>query len=267
MKVISVTPAGRSNYINILARYLLRHRKSILEHHFWVNTDSPHDIQTIQSWCDTYPTFFRTVEPSFPPPRTVRTIHHFYRDYTDPETIYLRFDDDICWIAEDCIDKMIAFRLAHPEFFLVYANTVNHTTCNRIHQRQGVGPANIDGYFSGRDGALVHKSFLMSLLKGEIDKYKFDHYVATDYERVSTNCISWFGSELAKINGKVVGNEEQFLAVNYPLGNGLFNCICGEAMTCHFAYGPQRHFLETETNYLQLYDLLSKGHRLPKLYL
>ena len=95
-------------------------------------------------------------------------------------------------------------------------------------------PEGIDGYFSGENAAVIHRVFLEHLSGNSLEVYHFGPYVAEDYERVSVNCISWFGRDLAKINGNVVGNEEQFLAVDHPRQHGLLNCICGTAMACHF---------------------------------
>ena len=44
MKVISVTPAGRKIYLEILVPYLLKNRAYIAEHHFWLNTENREDI-------------------------------------------------------------------------------------------------------------------------------------------------------------------------------------------------------------------------------
>lgn len=257
MKVISVTPAGRAKYIDVLAKYLYRNRDLIDEHHFWMNTDNEEDLKAITKWCDSKPEFFRTVWPCFPPPRTVKTIHHFYRDYCDPEAIYIRFDDDVCWMAEDCVFNLLKHRIDNPNFFLVYANTINHTTCDRFHQKNGCCPLDIDFYFSGEDAEKIHISFLDKIKNNSLDSYKFEDYEIKDKERVSTNAISWFGRDLLPIKGNVVGNEEQFLAVDYPASLGKTNLICGSAVCLHFAYAPQRTYLE-DKQFLSHYEKISQ---------
>lgn len=258
MKVISVTPAGRSKYINIVARYLLKTRELVDEHHFWINTDNKEDMCTIEKWCNAYPEFFKAVYPDFPPPRTPKTIHHFYKNYCNPETIYLRFDDDMCWIADDCVSKLLKYRMNNKEFFLVYANIINHTTCNRMHQRNGCSPMGTDFYFSGEYAEKIHESFIQNIAKGKTNAYAFEDYEVKDYERVSVNAISWFGKDLYPIKGNVVGNEEHFLAVEYPMSLGKTNSICGSALCCHFAYAPQRPYLEGKGNLLREYEKISQ---------
>ena len=256
MKVISVTPAGRAKYINILARYLLKNREYIDEHHFWINTDNKEDIDAIKKWCSTRPDFFKAIHPDFPPPRTPKTIHHFFKNYCDLETIYLRFDDDICWMGGDCVSRLLRYRMENKDFFLVYANTVNHTTCNRMHQINGCCPLGLDFYFSGEDAERIHESFLQNITRGETHLYAFENYEIKDRERVSVNAISWFGKDLYPIKGNVIGNEEHFLAVDYPALLGKTNSICGSALCCHFAYAPQRPYLEL-TKVLSKYEKLS----------
>jgi hypothetical protein len=258
MKVVSVTPAGRAKYIDILARYLVRNKNEISEHHFWMNTDNEDDLRTISKWCESRPEFFKAIWPDFPPPRTAKTIHHFYKNYCDPETIYLRFDDDICWVSDDCVSELLRYRVKNPKFFLVYANTINHTTCNRFHQKNGCCPLGIDFYFSGEDAEKIHDLFLTSVIQDRLTSYRFKDYEVKDQERVSTNVISWFGRDLNPIKGNVIGNEEQFLAVDYPISLGKTNSICGSAMCCHFAYAPQRSHLEAKSDLLSEYEKISQ---------
>lgn len=259
MKIISVTPAGRSPYINILANYLLRQKDIISEHHFWVNTDIENDIQTIKKWCDRYPKFFKFVEAKFAPPRIPQKINFFYSDYHDKNVIYLRFDDDICWIEKNCVKEIINFRINNPDFFLIYANTINHTTCNRFHQKNNCCPEEITNYFSGEDAAKIHEIFLKKLYSKKIYEYFHDDYIVKDYERVSVNLICWYGKDLNSIDSAFQENEEQYLSVEFPKKNRKYNCICGKALACHFAYGPQRNYLETKTKYLEHYCKISKN--------
>jgi len=59
MKVITVTPAGRKHYLEILAEYLLNNRRYISEHHFWLNTSVKDDIAYIEMLAAKHPDFFK----------------------------------------------------------------------------------------------------------------------------------------------------------------------------------------------------------------
>ena len=105
-KVISVTPAGRKQYLEILVPYLLRNREHIAEHHFWLNTNNRRDIQYITILARKHPEFFkikhREVFKSY-----TESIWQYFQDYGDEDTIYVRLDDDICFIAPDAVPNLI----------------------------------------------------------------------------------------------------------------------------------------------------------------
>ena len=65
MRVVSVTPAGRRRYIEILVPHLLRQRHVIQEHHWWLNTNVAEDIAYIHQLCADHPDFFRVCVKSF----------------------------------------------------------------------------------------------------------------------------------------------------------------------------------------------------------
>ena len=59
MEFVTVTPAGRRRYLEILATHLLRNRDVIDELHWWLNTRDPHDVACIHRLADRYPNFSR----------------------------------------------------------------------------------------------------------------------------------------------------------------------------------------------------------------
>jgi hypothetical protein len=139
-KIISVTPAGRKYCLEILTNHLLSLRGTIDEHHFWVNTKSNSDIEYMQTLHATYPNFFKLIyhEKDDTEVYTNLDIHKFFKNYTDKNTVYIRFDDDIIWIDnEEKLQDFIQFRIDNPKYFLIFANTINNGICNYIHQRTG----------------------------------------------------------------------------------------------------------------------------------
>jgi len=92
--------------------------------------------------CGAYPNYFRPVDIPFGIPDGPSTIHTWYtlKDCCDPDTVFVRVDDDICWMAEDCLYNLVRFRVDNPEHFLVYTNTINNAVCAFLHQRAGVLP-------------------------------------------------------------------------------------------------------------------------------
>lgn len=268
MKVISVTPAGRRKYLEILVPYLLKERDKIQEHHFWINTIKEDDIRYMEGLCKQY-SFFKMIHPKIPVNGN-RSIYHFYKDYVDEDTIYIRLDDDICWLREDAINNLIKARISNPDPFLVFANIINNGVCNHLHQRFGIIPMKTGALTYNAVCPLswgcplvaekVHKVFLSNNAAKDTDKYLFDKWVLWDYNRFSVNCFSWFGKKFKEFSGEVGIDEELFLSRDIPQSERKPNIICGKALMSHFAYYPQRDHLET-TTLLDQYRKLSEGEQ------
>jgi hypothetical protein len=67
MRLVTVTPAGRRPYLEILANYLLRRHDLIAEHQWWLNTRVPEDVAYIYRLADRYPSFFRVIAKTVGP--------------------------------------------------------------------------------------------------------------------------------------------------------------------------------------------------------
>jgi len=251
-RVISTTPAGRVSNLQLLNRHLINFSNLIDEHHFWINTTCPEDIEYIYNTCKNN-SFFKFVEPKIPID-WIYSIYHFFKEYTDPNTIYLRFDDDICYIAPDAINNLLDFRIEHPEFFLVYPviinNAMNEFLDNDIMR-------NIDGnWFEDKEHILKkHYIFLELIKNGKIDLVKTNDYILDHTQRVNINCISWFGKEFAKFNGTVGIEEEEWLSRTAPKEFNKNNAICGNSVVAHYGFRTQKKFLD-KTNVLNEYKKL-----------
>lgn len=139
-QIISVTPAGRKYCLEILANHLLNLQGIIDEHHFWINTKSDSDIQYMKSLSESHPNFFKLIYHEADDSSTYNNldIYKFFKNYTDEDTVYIRFDDDIVWVDnEDKLKDFIQFRIDNPQYFLIFANIINNGICNYIHQRTG----------------------------------------------------------------------------------------------------------------------------------
>ncbi len=286
-KVVSVTPAGRRKYLEVLVPYLLANRQHINEHHFWLNTRDQADISYINQLAEQHPNFFKvTSREVFDQQAPGHCIWQYWQDCVDEDTIYIRLDDDICFVAKDAIPKLIAFRLNNPDPFLVYGNVVNNALCSHVHQSIGVIPRSwgtvqfecMDrvGWLKSRFPARVHKLFIKDLPAGAAGRWLFGPTTLSDYRRFSINVVCWFGKDLAQIDelqvqdlrtlhlrhpdtGEDLGHEEAFISQYLPARFGRPCTICGDALFSHFAFHTQRHFLERHTNLLDWYAALALG--------
>lgn len=284
-KVVTVTPAGRKPYLEILAAYLLQNRAYIREHHFWVNTNRQEDIAYLEALAQHYPDFFKLNRRAFyDEARPNNSIWQYFQDYTDDETIYIRLDDDICYIAPDAIPTLAAYRAAHPEPFLVLGNIVNNAICSYYQQQRGLLPYSWGtvervcmsrvGWDSKLFAQRLHTLFLQDIRRGNTARWKFPPQPLDDYCRFSINVICWAGRDMAQVperfiqnlyvaplthplNGGEIANEEVALTEYLPAQLGRPNVICGDALFGHFAYYPQRAYLEGLTTLLDDYHDLA----------
>ncbi len=263
MRRVIVTPAGRKRYLEVLYKHLKNQRDSFDEWLLLVNTSDPADIGYCErlaarneDWIDT-----RYAQGSDPSKHNLN-IHMFLNEFCrEPDAVYLRLDDDVCWLAAGFVEEMFQFRLANPEPFLTYGNIINNAIVSWIHQKLG----NISferhskynctddiGWKDPRFAEHVHTEFLKS---PSDPKWLFGTWVATEYERISVNAVCWFGKDLA--DKAVDADEELWLSVIRPRELSRPNAINGQAVCVHFAFGTQRDYLEKETKVLDQYRSLA----------
>jgi hypothetical protein len=257
MRLVTVTPAGRRPYLEILANYLLRRRDLISEHRWWLNTRVPEDVAYIYRLADRYPDFFRIVaKPVDAPDRVGFAIWQYMSECVEADTVYLRLDDDICYIADDAIQQMLDYRLKHPEPFLVLGNIVNNAICSHFHQQAGLIPKSwgvvaeqcLDerGWRSGPFARRLHRRFLKDLVRGRESLWKSAEIPFAGTTRYSVNAICWRGEDFQGIPelGDSRIDEEPFLTAVLPGRLGRPNAVCARALFGHYAFCFQRHYLE-----------------------
>jgi len=267
-RVVSVTPYGRHRYVEILARHLLNLRPLIDEHHFWVNTDDADDLAFVQGLAAAYPNFFKLVYDSsrYSRKQCVPRICWFWQKCDELDTLYLKFDDDLVWIADGAVERLLEFRLANPQYLCVFPNTVNNSLCSHLHQKLGLlpesptieyeclGDVSWSRWQTARD---CHETFFRLHAAGELSKYRMDDRVLKDYERFSINAMCWLGSDLAEAAKRFESDDEAWVTEIVPREAERPCCIVGDSLVAHFAYGPQRAGLELACDALLAYKALA----------
>lgn len=247
-RIVSVTPAGRRKYGPLLKHYIESARPIIDEHHWWLNTSNPQDIAYYKQVSASDSSFYRCLpNPARPHLYSPDTIHHFYPLSCDPDTIYIRFDDDIVWMAPDAVRELVWFRLRHKAPFLIHANVVNNVICSHIHERMvAILPPVHIGYEIGCpigherwDVAQHIHEMLLAAIKGDyLERFKFNAWWLWGFEPCHTNCVSWFGGDMLA-HGPVGVDEEFWLSHVAPEKTDRPNAICGTSLMSHFAYRTQ----------------------------
>lgn len=263
-RVVVVTPSGRRRYLELLHAHLSSQRGDFDEWHLWLNTVEPGDVAYCESLAAAHPDWVRCVRPPKYVPSGNLTIHQFFRACVEPGTVYIRVDDDVVWLSPTFVREMTAFRVANPQYFLVFANIVNNNVVSHLQQRAGRlgyagGVAEYActgdvGWKSPGFAEHVHRAFLAVLDAGRAAQWPgFDRWELYGNERVSINAISWLGDEFAKFGGEVGADEEPWLACEKPASLGMMNCIAGGPVCVHYAFHTQREHLDGGTDVLARY--------------
>tara|TARA_Y100000389_G_C17322202_1_gene443688 strand:- start:2 stop:799 length:798 start_codon:yes stop_codon:yes gene_type:complete len=246
MDVIIVTPAGRKIYLEKLYKHLCNQKTDFKEWHLWVNTYDQNDIEYMKvlekenNWIKlVYTNLIKNISRNL-------NIHKFFRYAVDPDTVYIRLDDDIVWLENNFIKKLSTFRIENPEFFLVYANIVNNNVIDHIHQNNGAiqNVPNIDNHCMGNSwknasfAHEIHTQFINARKNNNIDIWKFKPQLTNS--RVSINAISWIGPSFSEFAEDRARDEEQFLSCDYPRLMKKMNIIYGDALCVHLGFHTQR---------------------------
>lgn len=264
MRKVVVTPAGRKRYLELLLEHMQReyNTDAFAQWDLWLNTNVAEDIDYCRSLASQY-SWIKIVEVPDINSVNNRNIYKFFKYACDPETVYVRLDDDIVYVEPGFFDKIYHFRITNPEPFLIYGNIINNAIISHIHQRNGLFTYNKLGGYKCMDDVgwkdhlyaeTVHRAFLQDLKEGNISKWhkSFGTWTCFDYERVSINCIAWLGKTFKEFEGDVGVDEEAWLSVDKPKMMSKPNVIFGDAIVAHFSFFTQRSHLDN-TDLLQKY--------------
>jgi len=292
-KVCVVTPSGREKYLKIFKKHIYRKMTEGLVDHWqlWQNTTNFSDIAYLESMEREHPQvkIYRIGEPIqtgvYKPPGVEQAInlgnmysynalqtHLFFANTHDDDTIYIRFDDDIVWAADDAIEKICKARIDNPDAFVIYPNIINSTIWTSWHQENGalsVEAGKVKRYnkaepdyayldpFNYTDGRLIdhiHNTFKKRYQEGSLNAYYNPSKLLDEYQRFSICCIAWWGKD--KVSPGYI--EEPQLA--YQIAEELKrpNFLCGDSLFVHYAYHTQRPYLEaTGDVHLKFYEAIT----------
>jgi len=248
---------------------IVKLRGVVDEYRLWVNTNDVEDIEFMKCVEATYPDFIK-LEYLTVPYEGNGSIYSFFKNCQEDNTVYVRFDDDIVYLDDmDRFKEFLKFRIDHPEFFLVYGNILNNAIISHIHQRMMKLDINhgVSGYmcsdFIGWTNPIfaesIHRCVLSNIRDNEnLEHFHMPNWLLFFYERCSINCISWLGSEFALFNAEVGPDEEQWLSCDKPASIKKMNCIFGRFCCVHYAFGPQRHYIDSTDILNQYRDIVAK---------
>lgn len=236
--------------MRLLVPYILS-SPDVDTYQIWLNTTDPADLEFLRH-LDAH----KRIELVEQPDGEVNgnaSINAFFRGCTDPDALYIRFDDDIVWMAENTIPKLVQYRRKHKRPFLIMPMVVNNAHCTNILQNTGLlgdmptvraEAMDATGWKNPDFARSLHEKFLQAYAEDPTLKDWTTKPKPIANTRFSINCISWTGKRFQSFNGDVIGDEEEFLTVQKPQQLGLSNIILGDALLVHFAFFTQRDLLD-----------------------
>lgn len=254
-KIVVWTPAGRSRYLNILTQYIVN-EPIIDEYYLCINTQNPEDIEWMERTSQNYTNIHIKNLPKHIKPNGNSTVGWFYNDNSDTNTIYIKIDDDIVWLEDGFFTKLVEARINNPQYLFILPNIINNALIDHIHFRKGIlgfdkfvtyNCACNTGWKDPVFAEKKHRILIEHILNNTLDIYRFNQWVLAGYERISINCLCYFGD---KYNVSV--NDEKFLTENLTKIKQKHNCVFGDMLCSHFSFWPQAKYMD-QTNLLKIY--------------
>jgi hypothetical protein len=276
-RVVAWTPYGRQETVAVLQSYLAREHERGLVDEWWLcmNTDpGQEEDRRYAAYLSFYYPWVKLVDR----PEGTERLHpkqrntgYFYREMTDPDTVYVRLDDDIVYVHEDAVERLVVHRLEADSgvasFPVMWNNSVVSwfaqqagvipaagSIGNQIHKRDDEpeyywpkvgGPYCMDpvGWADGRFGVALHRLLLGWLDAGTPERaFLYQDYQLPVGLQFSVSTFASLGSTYAELDtpGVLVPDEEEsWHTIHQPRKIGQPNVIVGNALVSHYTFFPQ----------------------------
>ena len=261
VKVIATTPCGRARYMRHLAAHMQReHERGHVDE--WILFKNPiaqkkvegkeQDIADEIAACWPWVQVFK--DKGF---GGGDRISRFFKYFTEADCVYLRFDDDVVYIDENCVERLVRYRLKHHNPYLIFPTIINNVRTSYHLQQAGLIPKHwglvrndmLDP-IAWRNKDFVkrlHRKALNAidnggyLLKSLVDEFALPSGEFPDYEAgyISINAFAMLGEDMLATKDNVPPDEERHFALWQPEHLNRMNARCGDAVVCHFAYHTQ----------------------------
>lgn len=278
-RVVAWTPYGRERTVSLLGRYLAREHERGIVDEWWLclNTDPDQasDLRYainpktgLASRHDWIKAVYRPKGPDgqMLPRRTPkqRNTGYFYQYMTDPDTVYIRLDDDMVYLHPDALSRLARHAIESDGSTLCsFALIWNNAIISYLEQQAGIIPRDFgDGVpriinrfcmdpvaWADGDFAVKIHGILLDLLESpDGDKAAEKVYLYQDIplaprEQFSVSAFASLGKRYAELErpGVLVPDEEEsWHTIHHPPRAGFANMIVGNALVSHYTFGYQQ---------------------------
>lgn len=151
---------GRADRVRILNCYLERNLPEqggwLDEIHFVRNTNNSADLAYLDELLATHPRYkmieLPNVESSDANDRYREAWSRLQRD-----TVYVKIDDDVVWIADDAIPRMVVRKLRQTDYVFVSASVINSPLMSKVHHDSGAYHAYLPAHNTSTDNKLLQR--------------------------------------------------------------------------------------------------------------
>lgn len=251
-----VVTYGRTPYFRCLLQYILRDLDQFDEVVIWKNTKVEADSNFLDATLNDLKARgldakFRVVYPAKITGRA-DGVYPMYQQLNDPNSLYIKIDDDIVYAAPGAFANLINYSLANEHKYCVFsANVVNSGPCDALHQSQGAsrdGPVKFridnsyDTLLKPKGAMQVHDSLQAAIAAGDTSKYDMEH-IYMNNERWSINCIAFFGNLFnSKDHAQLLHDDERYITKVLGTVKNKHMVVVPGSLMAHYAFGPQRSY-------------------------
>jgi len=288
MKVVAWTPYGRRETVSILARYMDRdHARGVVDE-WWLclNTDADQieDLRYAYALARRFPWIKIQERPAGLPrlhPKQ-RNTGYFVRYMTDPDAVFVRLDDDIVYVHDNAVDRLVRHKLSTPGSVASFPIMWNNAIVSWFLQQAGVIPAagtqdaETDGYrwprvggpycmdpvgwADGRFAVQLHRLLLDRIGANRVEEcFLYQDFPLQLGMQFSVSTFAALGAMYAELEepGVLVPYEEEsWHTIHQPRKIGQPNMIVGDALVSHYTFFPQKQIVQS-TDVLARYRALA----------
>lgn len=266
MKVILTIAAGRRLSMSGLIPQLLA-QEGWDELHVWVNTKEQDDLHFLRA----LPGLDPRIKLKYLKAKTLQQIEDEYviesqkagnigdwwpANCTDPDAIYVRFDDDIVFVEQGTVKALVEARLKYPDPYLIFPVIINNAVlahyleqAGKLKHPQGKSytPYVFDPLIWSPNMCFdIHNQFI-----DQVNQHGVEHFHISDIDlppqHISINCMVYFGKDIAEWGGEFgLNGEEGFITCQVPYWNKRNLMILGSKVVCHMAFHTQRGHWESQ---------------------
>jgi hypothetical protein len=270
-RVVVFSPAGRRRTMDLLIPYVCA-EPIVDEYMIWLNTSDADDEDWLRQVAASDPDFFRIVEVTEQPEKKdASRLQYFWKFVTDDNTIYIRLDDDIVFIAPGTIKKLVQERVNNPNPLLITPVVINNACSTHLLQQAGIikekdpkhaicKPVRLTcmddiGWRNPVFASYLHEMVMPFLKHRQLDKLTIADFTFPPRHRFSINCVCFFGEDIE--TGDIGVQEEADLC---KLGrNDRPTLLLGDCLVAHYAFGLHYRTLNRE-------PILNWYADLPRIY-